>query len=267
MLDIILQAVKIFFVSIIGLCFGSFFNVVIYRLPRKINLSKPSSSCPSCHYQLKWYDNIPVFSYLFLKGKCRNCHQPISPRYMTVELLSASLFIITYVRYGVSLLTLIGLMSISVWICIIFIDLEHYIIPNELNIILGIIGIISLIFVPIKANGFLVDWSDKLIGFGVGISLLIIILLLEKVFKKEIMGGGDIKLIMATGLILGWQLVLFGIFLGSLIGVIVEIPLSFNKKKRQNHVLPFGPYLVTGFIIGFLYGLPLIEGYLSLFGI
>lgn len=266
-MELILEIVILIFVAVFGLCFGSFLNVVIYRLPNKMNLSKPASHCPNCNYQLKWYDNIPVFSYLFLKCKCRKCHNPISPRYMTVELLTASLWIICYVRYGLSWLTLIGIIAIMLWICMMFIDLEHYIIPDSLNIILAVMALIALFFVNIENARFTINWADKLIGLCVGIIILLIVLFFEKVFKKEIMGGGDIKLIMGTGLLLGWQLLLFGIIIGSFIALLVEIPLMFNKEKRQNHVLPFGPYLATGFIISLLYGLSLIEGYLSLFGL
>ena len=263
--DEILTVLIYFFVCLFGLCFGSFLNVVIYRLPNNMNLSKPASHCPNCNYKLKWYDNIPVLSYIILGGKCRSCKEKISPRYMLVELLTMVLTVVCYIKYSDNLL-LFFLTSIlfMVFICIFFIDLKHYIIPDSLNLCILILGVISL-FTKFEYGRFSIGWEDKLIGFAFGIGIILLVFIIEKLLKKEIIGGGDLKLITAIGLFLGWGLTLLGILFGSIIACIVEIPLSYNKKLREAHVLPFGPYLVSGFAISLLFGLNVLEWYFSLF--
>ena len=151
------------------------------------------------------------------------------------------------------------------FVSIAFIDFEHYIIPDSLNIILLITSIVSLFF-KLPAYEFIsVSIYDRFIGLGVGLLIFVIIFVVEKIVKKEIMGGGDIKLILAVSMMLGYQLLLLGIFISALLACIVEIPLSFNKKYRENHVLPFGPYLVMGFMISLFVGLNLINLYLFYF--
>lgn len=263
MLDELIYGIIIAFIVVLGLCFGSFLNVVIYRLPNNMNIAFPSSHCPNCNYKLKWYDNIPVLSYIILKGKCRNCKEKISPRYMIVEILTAILILVCYLKFDLSLMFILSSIAVMVYICITFIDSKHYIIPDSLNIILGIIGIFSL-FCKMEKGNLIIDWQDKLIGLGVGILLTAIFILIEKVLKKEVIGGGDLKLILATSLFLGWQLMLLGIFLGSFIACLIEIPLSRNEKLRENHQLPFGPYLVGGFLISLFVGMNIIEWYLSI---
>lgn len=263
MLEELIYGMIIAFIIVLGLCFGSFLNVVIYRLPNNMNIAYPSSHCPNCNYKLKWYDNIPVLSYIILKGKCRNCKEKISPRYMIVEIVTALLVLACYFKFGLTLMFILSSLTIMVYICITFIDSKHYIIPDSLNIILAVIGIISL-FTKMEKGSLIIDWQDKLIGLGVGILLTTIFILVEKIFQKEVIGGGDLKLILATSLFLGWQLMLLGIFIGSFIACMIEIPLSRNEKLRENHQLPFGPYLVGGFLISLFIGLNIIEWYLSI---
>lgn len=263
MLEDVLSIMIIVFIAIIGLCFGSFLNVVIYRLPNNMNIAYPPSHCTSCNNKLKWYDNIPVLSYIVLGGKCRYCKEKISIRYMLVEILTAVLVLVCYFKFKLSIMFALASIAIMIYICIAFIDAKHYIIPDSLNIILGIIGIVSLFFVNEQGN-ISINWIDRLIGLGVGFLLLIIFVLLEKVLKKEVIGGGDLKLIISTGLFLGWQLMLLGIFIGSIVACLVELPLSKNEKIRENHRLPFGPYLVVGFIVSLLFGLNILNWYLSI---
>ena len=261
----LLNIIYIVLVIILGLCFGSFLNVVIYRVPNHMNICYPPSHCPNCDYKLKWYDNIPVLSYIMLGGKCRNCKQPISPRYIIVEILTSVMFLLCYLRFHFSGYFFLSVIAIMCYICIAFIDFEHYIIPDSLNLILLLVGLASLFFNMSAREYITVNIYDKLIGLGVGVGIFLIVILIEKLIKKEIMGGGDLKLILVSGLFLGYQLLLLGIFLSALIACLVEIPLSFNKKLRQNHVLPFGPYLVLGFTISLFVGLDILNLYLSLF--
>ena len=142
MLDELIYGIIIAFIVVFGLCFGSFLNVVIYRLPNNMNIAFPSSHCPNCNYKLKWYDNIPVLSYIILKGKCRNCKEKISPRYMIVEILTAILILVCYLKFDLSLMFILSSIAVMVYICITFIDSKHYIIPDSLNIILGIISVV-----------------------------------------------------------------------------------------------------------------------------
>ena len=262
MFESVYEVLIFIFICLFSLCFGSFLNVVIYRLPNKMNLSKPSSHCPNCGYKLRWYDNIPILSYIFLLGKCRNCKEKISPRYMLVEGGTMILTILCYIKFGLSLNFFISSILLMVFICIFFIDLKHYIIPDSLNLIILILGIISL-FTSFEYGMFNINYVSKLIGLGVGVLLFILDLIIERLLNKEIMGGGDLKLFTAVGLFLGWELLLIGIFFGSLVACLVEIPLSLNKKLRKEHKLPFGPYLTIGFTISLFFGLELLNWYFS----
>ena len=252
------------FVGLFGLCISSFLNVVIYRLPNNMNICKPASHCPKCKYELKWYDNIPIISYLILGGKCRSCKERIIIRYVLVEVVGMSLVLLCFVKFGLSLNFFIASILSMVFICIFFIDLKHYIIPDSLNLTILILGIVSL-FTSFNHGRFNIGWADKLTGFGIGIGLILLVFIIEKLLKKEIIGGGDLKLITAIGLVLGWELTILGILLCSIYAGLVEIPLSLNKKLRQDHRLPFGPYLVLGFLSSMMFGLELLEWYLSMF--
>ena len=263
--DPLIFTISIIFVVLFGLCFGSFLNVVIYRLPNHMNLAYPPSHCPNCDYKLKWYDNIPVLSYIMLGGKCRNCRQPISPRYIIVEVFTSIMFVCCFLKFKFSPYFFLSVITIMCFICISFIDFEHYIIPDSLNLIIFIVGIVSLFFDLPGKEYISVTLADKLIGFGVALLIFLLILLIERIIKKEIMGGGDLKLICGVSLLLGYKLLLLGIFISSLIACIVEIPLAFNKKLRKDHVLPFGPYLAIGFTITLFFGLDILNFYLSLF--
>lgn len=229
-----------------------------------MNICKPASHCPNCKYQLRWYDNIPIISYIMLGGRCRGCKEKISIRYPLVELLGVLLTFICYFKFGFTINFFISSILFMVFICIFFIDLKHYIIPDSLNLVILILGIISL-FTSFNHGRFNIGWADKLTGFGIGIGLILLVFIIEKLLKKEIIGGGDLKLITAVGLFLGWELTVLGILLGSVYACLVEVPLSFNKKLRQDHKLPFGPYLVLGFASSLLFGLELLEWYLSMF--
>lgn len=242
------------FVLILGLLIGSFLNVCIYRIPEEISVAKGFSYCPNCKTRIQPYDLIPVISYLFLKGSCRHCKTHISIQYPLVELLTSLLFVLVFYQFGLTPLAGLTAVLVSVLVIITFIDLKHQIIPDELVIIIFICGIISI---------FLSDLSpwDHIIGFfAVSVLLLIIAFL-----SKGGMGGGDIKLMAAAGLFLGWKLILLALMIASVVGSIVSIFLLVLKKVDRKSMVPFGPFLSIGILIAALYGEYIIWWYLSVF--
>lgn len=265
--SLLLQVVILVFLGLIFLVMGSFLNVLIYRLPINESLVKKNSHCPKCNHFLKWYENIPLLSYIIQGGKCRGCKEKISIQYPIVEGLSLVMFIISYLRFGLSLQMILFTLLLLVFIVIFTIDIKHYIIPNSMTLTILILGLLNLFVTPTSINGlYSVNFFDKLIGFGVALLIMLLILLLEKAFKKELMGGGDIKLFFGIGLFMGWQLLLLGIFISALIGVIVAFFKKIIKSEKfLNKVIPFGPYLTIGFSFAYLFGLDLINLYLSLF--
>ncbi|MDY2746191.1 MAG: prepilin peptidase [Bacilli bacterium] len=287
-LEITLEVIKWILVAIVGLCVGSFLNVVIYRLPNGINLAKPRSFCPTCNHKLAWYDNIPVFAWLFLKGKCRYCGTKISPRYMVVELLTMGLWLLTYYYFGhynISI-CIVTFIVISCFIAIFFIDAKHYIIPDSLVLIIGGCGLVSVIMSAITETGIIplewsfniyfssisIGWAERLIGLGITVVIYLIVSLIEKLLNREIIGGGDLKLFAAVSLFLGARLLLLGIFFGAVFALLVELPFASLLKRNTDEegggaILPFGPYLTLGFTVALFYGLPLINLYLGLFSI
>ncbi len=249
------------FLTLIGLSIGSFMNVLIYRLPRKIPLIFSRSSCPNCRMPIPFYCNIPVLSYLILLGHCKICRHPISPRYPFVEILNAAAYILFYYLYGWSLQLPVHCFLVSSLIAIFFIDLEFQIIPDAITIPGMIIGLASAIFVT--PPGII----NSVIGFFVGgLSLLAIAYLGEWLFKKESMGGGDIKMAAMLGAFVGWQKIILIFFGGAVIGMLVSIiwmPLS--KKVRHERVIPFGPFLALAAFIIVVYGDQILKYYIENF--
>jgi len=236
----------------IGLCIGSFLNVVIYRLPRGESIALDRSHCPVCGKTLAWYDLIPVFSYLLLLGKCRACGAPISPRYPLVEFLSGLVTAVLFFYFGATAVFVKYLFLCLLLMVVFFIDLEHYIIPNSL-VIIGLIGGIVL---NIAAGD--VGFISALIGMLVTSGFLLIVALVS----RGGIGGGDIKLAAVTGLFLGWPLGPLSLFLGILAAGILAIFLLLLKKKGRKDPIPFGPFIVLGTIIAAFYGNQLINWYL-----
>lgn len=265
------KILEIAFVVIYSACFGSFLNVVIYRIPNHLSLFYPGSSCPTCGTKLKWLDNIPILSFLFLRGKCRYCGKKISIRYFLVELITVLISLVTYLIHGMTSTFIFGAMGMMVYICIIFIDYKYYIIPDSLSVALFIIGVTSFgvtltEYLDLKQLIELFDVYSKINGILIGLGICVLCEIIIKMTKKEIIGGGDLKLILASSLFLGFECLLLGIFVGSILALVIELPLSYNKKLRQGHMLPFGPYLSYGFIISFLFGSNLLNLYLNLIG-
>lgn len=265
-----LQIYLLVMTIIVGLCVGSFLNVVIYRLPNHMSLSNPPSHCPNCNYKLKWYDNIPVFSFLFLRGKCRNCGQKISIRYPIIEILNMLMWFLClvmftdiivktnendYVMFGVSIL------ACSTLLCVFCCDLEHLEIPDELQVMLLILGLVSMFSNSILA-------TDRVLGFLIGGGFFAFIYYLFYFIKKrECLGWGDVKLIAVCGLILGYQKTILCIILSSVFGAIILLILSLSKKEESNKEYPFATFIVPACIFSMLFGGMIISWYLSLFAI
>ena len=257
------------FIFIIGLAIGSFLNVCIYRIPRQdISIYSPRRSfCTECKQSIKFYDNIPLLSYLLLLGKCRNCKGKISVLYPIVELITAVLFLGMYYRYGKTLYFLHALIFISVLIPIAVIDAQHYIIPNVISLIglilgLGIVGAIAYF------DNNLDYLRLRLIGFVAGgLMLWLVAYIGSAILRKKAMGGGDVKLMAIIGLFLGaWPALPMVIGFSALSGAIIgTILISTGKKNRQSPI-PYGPFLAGAAVLVLLWGDPLWKKYLQLAG-
>jgi len=234
---------------ILGSLWGSFSNVCIYRLPNSGNVAKGRSFCPDCKNKIKWFDNIPFFSYLFLKGKCRQCSKPISFQYFIVELLTAISFVLIFHIYGVSITTLLLLILSIFFIIIFFIDLKHFIIPNVLTFPLMFIGFLKS-FDPNLNQTIFPNYINSLIGGLFGYSIIwLIIFFYKKVRKKEGMGLGDAKLMAVIGFWFGWISIPFTIFISSTVALIIVIPSLINQSRKMSSEIPFGPYIIIGCIL------------------
>ena len=234
---------------IIGSLWGSFSNVCIYRLPNNDNVVKGRSFCPDCKNKIRWIDNIPFFSYLFLKGECRDCKKPISFEYFVVELLAAISFVAIFHIYGLSITTLLLLILSISFIIIFFIDLKHFIIPNVLTFPLMVIGFLKS-FDPNLNQTIFPNYINSLIGGLFGYSIIwLIIFLYKNIRKKEGMGLGDAKLMAVIGFWFGWISIPFTIFISSTVALIIIIPSLINQSRKMSSEIPFGPYIIIGCII------------------
>ena len=245
-----------------GSAIGSFLNVCIYRLPREESIVFPPSNCTSCNNPIRFYDNIPMISYLFLRGKCRSCRERISPVYLIVEVLSGLICALLVWRFGFSLTTLFYFVFLSALVVITFIDLEHMIIPNVITFPGIVVGIIYA--------GLKTDWNtahllfgssrlnlesiirilngvpiiDSIFGIILGGGVLFLIgFLYEVIRKREGMGMGDVKLLAMIGAFLGWKGVIFVVFISSLIGTVVGISIILYKRGDLKYAIPYGPFL------------------------
>lgn len=245
--------------GLIGLCVGSFLNVVIYRTPLGMSLAKPNSHCPKCKYELRWYDNIPVLSYVMLGGKCRSCGEHISFRYTAVELANTLLWLLcAFLLWQTSIpLACIYMAVMSVFICVFFIDLKHKIILDRFQIILLALGIASIFFDEY-------GWPSHVIGGVSGFAVFFVVSWgFERLAHKEGLGGGDVKLAGVCGLLLGWQRLIFGLLAATVPAAIIMLIASRGKEGEQRQ-FPFAPFLVVGFAVAMLWGTPVIEWYTSL---
>lgn len=226
---------------ILGTIFGSFYNVVGFRLPQGESLIRPASHCPKCNHRLKPLELIPILSYLFQRGRCKNCRTKISSFYPIFECLTGILFALAYISFGFSYELIIALTFISLIIIITVSDINFYIISDEVLIFFGILLFIEIFLI----NGINVALISLLNGLGAFITMFLLKMLGDFLFKKESMGGGDIKLMFIFGMVLSYPMTILSIFLGSLIGLFVTIIL--NKKKGD--IIQFGPLLSMGALI------------------
>ena len=233
-------------VFILGSIWGSFSNVCIHRLPDNKSVSRGRSYCPSCKKQIRWYDNIPIFSYVFLKAKCRDCSAKINVKYLLVELICALSFVWFFYLFGLSLTTLLFFILSIFFIIIFFIDLKHFIIPNELTFPLMAIGLLKS-FDPNLNQYLFPNFLNSLIGGVAGyIIIWMIIFIYKRLRNKEGMGLGDAKLLSAIGFWFGWISIPFILFFSSFIALVLAIPSLINKSKNLSSQIPFGPYLILG---------------------
>ena len=234
---------------IFGSLWGSFANVCIYRLPENKSVITGRSSCPNCKNKIPWYDNIPLLSFILLMRKCRFCKNPIDLQYFIVELISAISFVSIYYFFGLTLAALLLLILSIFFIIIFFIDLKHFIIPNELTFPLMIIGFFKS-FDPNLNQTIFPNYINSLIGGVFGYLIIwLIIFFYKKVRKKEGMGLGDAKLLAVIGFWFGWFSIPFTIFISSIVALIFVVPSLINKSRKMSSQIPFGPYIIIGCIL------------------
>ena len=268
-------------VLMFGLLVGSFLNVCIARLPRDQSIVTPRSHCPRCKKQIDWYDNIPLVSFLVLRGTCRHCGLPISWRYPLVELLNGLLFLWAFAAFGLTGEAGMAMALCSALIVITFIDLDHQIIPDVITLPGMVIGLLAAPlfmsaleppmafglgrFFP-SAGPYVAGFVNALVGLILGGTPLFIIgWLWEKLRKVEAMGGGDVKLMGMVGSFLGWKGAYLTIMLGAVTGSVAGVTLIALKKHEADKVIPFGPYLAVGTLLTLFYGADIIEWYFGFF--
>lgn len=245
------------FSFIFGLCIGSFLNVCISRLPSGDSIIYPGSRCPRCLTPIRAYDNIPVLSWFWLRGKCRACRLPIAFRYPVIEILSGGFALCAVLKFGITLSALVYFLFVAVLLVVTFIDLDHQIIPNEITL-----PGIPLFFAAamILPN---INYIDSLIGIVAGGgSLYLVGLAYYLATGIEGMGGGDIKLLAMIGALIGWQGVLFTIFVASVTGTIIGGTMMMAAEKNMKFAVPFGPFLSVGAVLHVFFGQAIIQWYL-----
>lgn len=246
-------------IFIYGLLIGSFVNVLIYRIPRDENIAWPSSHCPHCNTNLKWYDNIPLFSYLLLKGKCRYCKKRISIQYPIIESLNAFIYLILFFYFDYSLEFIFYSLVFSIIIAILVIDLKEMIIPD---ILVVTILILSILYKAL--NYFIWGISPQIVNSLGGMFIAGGMFLLILILSRGGMGEGDIALIGVFGFILGIKMILLVIFLSFILGSIISIFLLITRVKTRKDPIPFGPFIVLGFFIVIFAGDELLNLYLNI---
>lgn len=260
------------FIALAGLCIGSFLNVLIYRLPLGMSLISPPSHCPQCNAKIKWYDNIPLVSYLVLRGKCRHCGQKIPFRYFFVELSNLILWVAVLAVFDLSVYSVAYALITSALIAIVFIDAEHQIIPDSLNIAIAAIGIVITVysaFFPqitgVLGSATVLWWEYLAGGFGAALLFAAVYLLYRLIRKKEGMGLGDVKMIGALGLALGYKAALLLIGLSAIFACIYILIMKIAGKLQADKPFAFGPFIAGAAYACMLAGNYVIGLYLSLF--
>ncbi len=241
-------------VALLGLVIGSFLNVVIARVPDGKSVWGPRSACPGCGAPIAWYDNIPVVSFVALRGRCRQCGMAISWRYPIVEAATGAAFTVAYILLGPTADFVVAAVLLAALIAITTIDLHHQIIPDLITLPGILVGVAANL-----ATGR--NWQDSLIGIGVGGGIFLVIILAS----RGGMGGGDMKLGAMLGAFLGWKLGLLAMLIGVLTGGVVALALLLLGRKGRKEAIPFGPFLALGGAMTALWGDKLLGWYLGRF--
>jgi leader peptidase (prepilin peptidase)/N-methyltransferase len=250
------QAILYVFAVVFGLIIGSFLNVVIYRLPRHESLVRPGSHCPGCDVAIRWYDNVPLVSWLLLGGKCRSCKNRISLRYPLVELFTGASFGLAGWRFGVSWAALLAWFIVAILVCLAFIDIDHMIIPNVIVLPGAAVGLgASIALHPDR-------WWLYLASAAGAATFCF---LLAVLWPGGGMGGGDVTMALFVGGVLGYPAVLVGFFLAFLLGTLVGLYILIVLKKSRKTRVPFGPFLSLGTYVALFAGEQIVRGYLDLF--
>jgi leader peptidase (prepilin peptidase) / N-methyltransferase len=245
--------------ALFGLVIGSFLNVCIYRLPRDLSIVWPASHCTTCDRDLAWYENIPILSYLALRGRCRTCGERISPVYPIIEALTAAVFVATYAAFGVSWLLPIRLLFGCAMIVLLVIDLQHQILPNEITLAGIPLGIAASLLAP-------PGWRDSLIGAAAGGGMLWLMAWgYERLRHHEGLGFGDVKMLAMIGAFLGWQLMLLILVAASVLGSLTALGLMLARRAGWQSKLPLGTFLAGAAIPASLWGWRVVDWYASFF--
>jgi leader peptidase (prepilin peptidase)/N-methyltransferase len=246
-------------VTLLGLCIGSFLNVCAYRLPLGLSIVHPGSRCTSCGRMLSWFDNIPVLSWVVLGGRCRTCKQPVSWIYPAVEIVTALVFVITYLTYGLTLLGLVRVVFGCALIVLFVTDLQHKILPNVITYSGIILGFACSVFLP-------PGWVSSLIGLIVGGGFLLAIAeAYLRIRGQEGLGMGDVKLLAMIGAFLGWKLVLLTLVFASFTGSLVGGLLIAAGRGTMKYELPFGTFLAVGAVLAATWGDPIADWYFGFY--
>ena len=272
----------------LGACIASFLNVCIWRLPRNESVVRPASHCPNCGAPIRWYQNIPILSYIALGGKCAHCRRPISMRYAIVELLGGVLFLMVYLQWGMPFLLrdapiaamrpLVGFWCVPVhWLVIAglilgsFIDLEHFYLPDRVTIGGMLLGVPASVLIPeLQLEK---TWLDALCWSAGGLAFGFFFLwgmggMFSKLFRKEALGFGDVKLMGAVGAFFGPTAVLFVLIVSSLVGSVVGVALILRGRARLGGftAVPYGPFIAVATLVWMFWGPRLVAAYITLFG-
>ena len=240
-------------IFIFGITIGSFLNVCIYRIPRGETVVTTPSHCMTCGHKLRWFELLPLFSYIFLRGRCRSCKSQISPQYPIIEAVNGLLYVLVFAVNGLNLISIIYALFTSALLVLTVIDWRTYEIPISINIFILVLGCLKVV---LDFNNFL----DYLIGFFIVSGFLVVLYMIT---KGRAIGGGDIKLMAVAGLLLGWQLIVLAFLIGCVLGSILH--LIRMKVSGAERMLAMGPYLSAGLFIAMLWGNSFINWYLSSF--
>ncbi|MBE5884211.1 MAG: prepilin peptidase [Lachnospiraceae bacterium] len=238
-----------------GIVIGSFLNVLICRIPRKESVVHVRSHCEACGYQLRWFDMIPLFSYIFLGGRCRKCKQTISIQHPLVEGLNGVLYLVVFWRYGLCVETLLFCLLGSALLALSVIDFKTYEIPVGFQYFIGVLGVVRVLCD-------ITNWQEYVIGF---FAVSAVLAILYYASRGAAIGGGDVKLMAVCGLLLGWKLIIVAFLVGCILGSVIH--LLRMRISGENHVLAMGPYLSAGVMLAVLWGQWFLNWYISFLGL